>query len=87
MPLLYLFIERYKKSEFAPVANFVKGLERDIDAVENAVENAVDIPLINGFVEGINNRTKMIKRVMYGRCGIELVAAKIMLPYAIKTDI
>lgn len=83
MPLLYLFIERYKKSEFAPVANFVKGLERDIDAVENAV----DSPLINGFVEGINNRTKMIKRVMYGRCGIELLAAKIMLPYAIKTDI
>lgn len=83
MPLLYLFIERYKKSEFAPVANFVKGLERNIDAVENAV----DSPLINGFVEGINNRTKMIKRVMYGRCGIELLATKIMLPYAIKTDI
>ena len=44
-------------------------------------------PLNNGFVEGINNRTKMIKRVMYGRCGVELLAAKIMLPYAIKTDI
>ena len=77
MPLLYLFIERYKKSEFAPVASFAKGLERDI----------VASPLNNGFVEGINNRTKMIKRVMYGRCGIELLAAKIMLPYAIKTDI
>ena len=83
MPLLYLFIERYKKSEFAPVASFAKGLERDIDAVENAVAS----PLNNGFVEGINNRTKMIKRVMYGRCGIELLAAKIMLPYASKTDI
>ena len=44
-------------------------------------------PLNNGFVEGINNRNKMIKRVMYGRCGVELLAAKIMLPYAIKTDI
>ena len=40
-----------------------KGLKKDIDAVENAVVS----PLSNGFVEGINNRTKMIKRVMYGR--------------------
>ena len=59
MPRLYLFIECYKKSEFAPIASFAKGLERDIDAVENAVAS----PLSNGFVEGINNRTKMIKRV------------------------
>lgn len=77
MPRLYLFIECYKKSEFAPIASFAKGLERDIDAVENAVAS----PLSNGFVEGINNRTKMIKRVMYGRCGLELLSAKIMLPH------
>lgn len=77
MPRLYLFIEYYKKSEFVPIASFAKGLERDIDAVENAVAS----PLNNGFVEGINNRTKMIKRVMYGRCGLELLSAKIMLPY------
>ena len=77
IPRLYLFIERYKKSEFASIASFAKGLERDIDAVENAVVS----PLSNGFVEGINNRTKMIKRIMYGRCGLELLSAKIMLPY------
>ena len=47
-----------------------------------AVENTVVSPLSNGFVEGINNRTKMIKRVMYGRCGIDLLSAKIILPYA-----
>ena len=81
MPRLYLFIERYSKSEFAPIASFAKGLLRDIEAVENAVAS----PLSNGFVEGINNRTKMIKRDMYGRCGLELLAAKIMLPY-VKTD-
>lgn len=77
MPRLYLFIECYKKSEFAPIASFAKGLERDIEAVENAVSS----PLSNGFVEGINNRIKMIKRVMYGRCGLELLSAKIMLPH------
>lgn len=78
MPRLYLFIERYGQSTFVPIVNFVKGLKKDIDAIENAVVS----PLSNGFVEGINNRTKMIKRVMYGRCGIELVSAKIILLYA-----
>lgn len=77
MPRLYLFIERYKDSEYAPISSFANGLSRDLSAVENAVAS----PLSNGFVEGVNNRTKMIKRVMYGRCGMELLSAKIMLPY------
>ena len=78
IPLLYLFMERYEHSKFVPISNFIKGLKKDIDAVENAVVS----PLSNGFIEGINNRTKMIKRVMYGRCGIDLLSAKIILPYA-----
>lgn len=78
LPLLYLFMERYEHSKFVPISNFIKGLKKDIVAVENAVVS----PLSNGFVEGINNRTKMIKRVMYGRCGIDLLSAKIILPYA-----
>lgn len=77
MPRLYLFIERYKDSEYASISSFANGLSRDLSAVENAVAS----PLSNGFVEGVNNRTKMIKRVMYGRCGMELLSAKIMLPY------
>lgn len=60
------------------IVSFAKELERDI----NTVEKAVVSPLDNGFVEGINNRTKMIKRIMHGRCGMELLSAKIMLPYA-----
>lgn len=78
MALLYLFIERYKKSHYSSISSFAKGLERDIDAIENAVAS----PLSNGFVEGSNSRTKMVKRSMYGRCGLELLSAKIMLPYA-----
>lgn len=78
LPLLHLFMERYERSKFVPIVNFVKGLKKDI----NAVENAVVSPLSNGFVEGVNNKIKMIKRVMYGRCGIELLSAKIILPYA-----
>ena len=74
MPLLYLFIDRYKKSSVKEFASFARGLENDLVAVENAVAS----PLSNGFVEGTNSKLKMVKKAMYGRCGIELLSAKLM---------
>jgi hypothetical protein len=74
LPNLYLFIERYKNSEIKELCSFAKGLEKDISAVENAVAS----DLSNGFVEGTNSKLKMIKRTMYGRCGKQLLAAKLM---------
>ena len=79
MPLLYLFIEKYKRSTLKEIASFANGLEMDIEAVENAVASK----LSNGFVEGTNNKIKMIKRTMYGRCKPLLLKAKLMyqIPY------
>jgi len=37
VPLLYLFIEKYSKSEIKALQSFANELSRDIDAVENAV--------------------------------------------------
>lgn len=74
MPCLYLFIERYKMSSIKEIASFAKGLEKDIDAVENAVASS----LSNGFVEGTNSKVKTIKKAMYGRCGKLLLSAKLM---------
>jgi hypothetical protein len=71
---LYLFIEKYKISTIKEVASFASGLEKDITAVENAVASN----LSNGFVEGTNNKLKMIKRTMYGRSSRKLLAAKLM---------
>ena len=71
--MLYLFIKRYKDSKIKAIKSFAKGLERDIDAVENAVAYEYS----NGFVEGTNSRLKMIKRTMYGRCGRKLLEAKL----------
>ena len=48
--------------------------EKDIEAVENSVAS----PLSNGFVEGTNNKLKMVKRTMYGRCSRQLLEAKLM---------
>lgn len=74
MPLLYLYIEKYKASEIKEIRSFANGLEKDILAVENAVAS----DLSNGFVEGINSKVKMVKRTMYGRCSKKLLAAKLM---------
>lgn len=74
MVLLYLFIEKYKQSELKELSRFAEGLENDIDAVENSVAS----PLSNGFVEGTNNKLKMIKRTMYGRCSRQLLETKLM---------
>ena len=62
VPLLYLFVEKYSKSNLKPLKSFADGLRRDIDAIENAVAHEYN----NGFVEGANSRLKMIKRTKYG---------------------
>jgi transposase len=82
IPLLHLFIEKYKDSEMSEIKSFAKGLNRDCDAVENAA--AYDFS--NGFVEGTNSKLKMIKRTMYGRCSISLLKAKMMLAKSNITD-
>jgi len=75
IPLLYCFIDTYGNCGIKPLESFAKGLLNDIDAVENAVS----MNLSNGFVEGTNSKTKMIKRTMYGRCSLPLLRAKIIL--------
>lgn len=74
MVFLYLFIEKYVQSPVRRLSEFAKGLQRDIEAVENAVASDKS----NGFVEGTNSLIKMIKRTMFGRCGQTLLSAKLM---------
>ncbi len=75
LPFLYCFIEKYKLSGIKLLSDFVIGIGKDLEAIENAVSST----LSNGFVEGTNNKVKMIKRTMYGRCRCTLLAAKLML--------
>ena len=70
----YMNIEKYKLSEIQELSRFAEGLEKDIEAVENSVAS----PLSNGFVEGTNNKLKMVKRTMYDRCSRQLLEAKLM---------
>lgn len=75
LSLLYIFIDKYINIDINELSSFVKGLLRDIEAVENSVCS----DLSNGFVEGTNSKLKMIKRTMYGRCSQRLLEAKLML--------
>jgi transposase len=54
---------------------FTRGLELD----KAAVTAAITLPFHNGRTEGVNTKTKMIKRQMYGRAGFILLRLRILL--------
>lgn len=54
--------------------SFINLIESDIDAVKNAIIYDYS----NGLTEGFNNKTKVIKRQMYGRCSFDLLRLKIL---------
>jgi transposase len=56
-------------SRLPGVHAFTRGL--DLDA--QAVITAVTLPFHNGQTEGVNTKTKMIIRQMYGRAGFTLL--------------
>jgi transposase len=72
--LLEEFIEKYGRSTNKNLKSFAAGLFRDLIAVKNSIISDHS----NGFIEGNNNRLKMIKRTMYGRAGLDLLRAKII---------
>ena len=55
--------------------SFVRGIKRDYDAVLNGLT----MPWSSGAVEGNVNRTKMIKRQMYGRAAFPLLRKRVLL--------
>jgi transposase len=72
---LIAWIGHAQKIDLPHVHAFIRGLQLDHDAV-NA---ALTLPFHNGGTEGVNTKTKMIKRQMYGRAGFELLRHRILL--------
>lgn len=75
--LLRYFITVYSFSVMKPLKSFASGLLRDYAAVKNSVTS----DLSNGFVEGNNNKVKLIKRSMFGRAILKLLRAKVLLAH------
>lgn len=58
-----------------PLPTFAKGLFDDYAAVKASLMNEVN----NDPVEGLNNKLKMLKRQMYGRADLELLAKRLIM--------
>lgn len=72
---LRLWMEEASKSGIAELKSFVAGIERDYDAVKEALR----LPWSQGPTEGKVNKLKTIKRVMYGRAGFRLLRQRLLL--------
>jgi len=73
--LLREWIAKARNSKIKEIISFTNGVERDYDAVKNAVY----LPYSNGLAEGSVNKIKVIKRIMYGRCSFETLRIKTIL--------
>lgn len=69
------WLEKAKKLNVPELNSFVELIESDLEAVKNAIIYEYS----NGVTEGFNNKTKVIKRQMYGRCGFDLLRLKILV--------
>ncbi|KPI11602.1 transposase IS204/IS1001/IS1096/IS1165 family protein [Actinobacteria bacterium OK006] len=69
------WIEAVNGDDLPALHAFVRGLQKDQDAVQAGL----DLPYSNGATEGINNKTKLLKRQTYGRAGFALLRQRILL--------
>ncbi|MEO1509202.1 MAG: ISL3 family transposase [Cyanobacteria bacterium J06633_23] len=69
------WLEKAKNSTVKAFQSFAKGIEDDYDAVKAGLT----LDVSNGPVEGQNNRLKMLKRQMFGRAGLGLLAKRLVL--------
>ena len=63
-------IDTYSKSDMDALAQYVKGLAEDYEAVKNSL---IYSEISNGPLEGMNGRIKAIHRRSSGRAGIFLL--------------
>jgi len=68
------FNQKYEDSE---ISIFCKGIKKDIAPVKNAIS----LEISSGFVEGNNNKFKLLKRIVYGRSGLVNLSKKCFLAF------
>lgn len=73
--LLTSWIAKAQATGILELSRLAKGLQKDFDAVCNALES----PWSNGQTEGQVNRLKMIKRQMFGRAKFDLLKHRVLL--------
>jgi transposase len=69
------WLARASQSTLAPFRRFARGLRADLAAVQAAVT----LPWSQGPIEGHINRLKLLKRQMFGRARLDLLARRFLL--------
>ena len=72
---LQQWITDARAADLPHLHSFTRGLDLDI----KAATAALTLPHHNGQTEGVNCKTKMLKRQMSGRAGFELLRHRILL--------
>lgn len=73
--LLTAWIAEARAEDLPHLHAFTRGLDQDRDAVNAALTHVYH----NGGTEGVNTKTKLMKRQMYGRAGFTLLRHRILL--------
>lgn len=73
------YLEKYSESK---IESFCKGIKKDITPVKNAIFLSVS----SEFVEGNNNKFKVLKRIVYGRSGLVNLEKKCKLAFLPKNQ-
>lgn len=73
------FIDKYEKSK---ISSLCSGLKKDIAPIKNAISS----PISSGFVEGNNNKFKLIKRIVYGKMNLVNLFRKCYIAFLATKD-
>ncbi len=72
------FIKKYEED----IPTFCKGIKKDIAPIKNAISYSIN----SGFVEGNNNKFKLIKRIVYGKMKLVNLSKKCYLSFLSTLD-
>lgn len=76
---LIKWMKGYWKTSISTLKTFITGLMKDFKAVRNTIKLSVT----NGITEGYVNKLKTVKRLMYGRAGVELLKNKMVMEHVL----
>ena len=74
---LNAWMEKANHLKITEIQSFIRGIERD----RQAVDLAIGTDYSNGLAEGLINKVKVEKRIMYGRGSTELLRQKLLIKY------
>ena len=76
---LIRWMKQHWKTKLTTLKTFVIGIKKDFKAVRNTIR----LNVTNGITEGYVNKLKAVKRVMFGRAGIELLKRKLVMEHVL----